>query len=48
MGMLDLKGFKVRLIKFQDSFLQKSLLVVDPYAKLLLHQLSTFPESRFS
>ena len=47
-GMLDLKGFKVRLIKFQDSFLQKSLLVVDPYAKILLHKLSTFPESRFA
>jgi hypothetical protein len=46
--MLVLKGFKVRLIKFQRLILQKSLQVVDPYAKLLLHQLSTFPESRFS
>jgi hypothetical protein len=28
--------------------LQKSLLVVDPYAKILLYKLSTFPEPRFA
>jgi hypothetical protein len=35
---------------YQDSktLLQKSLLVVDPYAKNVLHKLSTFPESRFA
>jgi hypothetical protein len=41
-------GIKVRLIKFQRLILQKSLLVVNPYAKILLHKLSTFPESRFA
>jgi hypothetical protein len=35
---------------YQESktLLQKSLLEVDPYAKILLHQLCTFPESRFA
>jgi hypothetical protein len=40
-------GIKVKLIKIQRLFLQKSLLVVDPYAIILLHKLSTFPESIF-
>jgi hypothetical protein len=28
--------------------MQKSLLVANPYAKILVHKLSTFPESRFA
>jgi hypothetical protein len=43
-----LLGIKVKLIKIQILFLQKSLLVVDPYARILLHKLNTFPESRFA
>jgi hypothetical protein len=42
-------GLKVKLIKFQRLiFCRKSILVVDPYAKILLHNLNTFPESRFA
>jgi hypothetical protein len=32
----------------KTRFLQKSLLVVDPYAKSLPHRLSSFPKSRFA
>jgi hypothetical protein len=47
-GYVGLLGIKVRLIKFQRLILQKSLLVVTPNAKILLHKLSTSPESRFA
>jgi hypothetical protein len=49
-NLKDMLAFGNQGKAYQDSktLLQKSLLVVDPYAKNVLHKLSTFPESRFA